>query len=29
MLGVAASVGNLGVTEENEKIGRIFDSLFL
>lgn len=28
MLGVAASVGNLGVTEENEKIGRIFDSLF-
>ena len=28
MLGVAASVGNLGVTEENEKIGRIFNSLF-
>ena len=28
MLGVAESVGNLGVTEENEKIGRIFDSLF-
>jgi uncharacterized membrane protein len=25
---LAASVGNLGVTEENEKIGRIFDSLF-
>lgn len=28
MLGVAASVGNLGVTEEKEKIGQIFDRLF-
>lgn len=29
MLGVTASVGNLGVTEEKEKIGQIFDRLFL
>ena len=28
MLGVAASVGNLGVTEEKEKVGQIFDRLF-
>lgn len=28
MLGVTASVGNLGVTEEKEKIGQIFDRLF-
>ena len=28
MQGVAASVGNLGVTEEKEKIGHIFDRLF-
>ena len=28
MLGVAASVGNLGVTEEKEKVRQIFDRLF-
>ena len=28
MLGVAASVGNLGVTEKKEKVGQIFDRLF-
>lgn len=28
MLGVTASVGNLGVTEEKEKVGQIFDRLF-
>lgn len=28
ILGVAASVGNLGVTEEKEKVGQIFDRLF-
>ena len=29
MLGVTASVGNLGVTEDREKVGQIFDRLFL
>lgn len=28
MLGVTASVGNLGVTEDREKVGQIFDRLF-
>ena len=28
MLGVAASVGNLGVTENKEKVGQIFEQLF-
>lgn len=28
MLGVAASVGNLGATEEKEKVGQVFDQLF-
>ena len=28
MLGVAASVGNLGATEEKERIGQVFDQLF-
>ena len=28
MLGVTASVGNLGVTEDKEKVGQIFDRLF-
>lgn len=27
--GVAASVGNLGATEDSEKVSRIFDQLFL
>ena len=28
LLGVAASVGNLGVTEDREKVGKVFDQLF-
>ncbi len=28
LLGVAASVGNLGVTEDKERVGQVFDQLF-
>ena len=28
LLGVAASVGNLGVTEDKERVGKVFDQLF-